>query len=366
MLSTLILLLSAALAQAQTKEEKTVALDAEQTLRQAEDSAAELMAKDLDSPLEFRFMRSRIESELKEYCDSIRRHRSIQTNCESKRKALASTFDKRQEALETSGKVDKFSAHFDRMESFESKYQDLRGLQEDGQNLAPDKLRRERLALDEAMAAYCPEAIRPDLAKGCLAAAKRIRNSLVDHEESIRSGGYAETPLSKRVYRNTKPVLRCFPDLPKIRDASLDYKISDPSGRYRYEHLTKSRFGYAIDIKLDELTKRDVNNPKRIQKKFSDPRNEKTYSMTVSTQFACAMGGPEKCRVDAISVQLSYAETPDRTISAMAGFPIKLDSSFELTLPLGEDEEEFRLSCMIASKARKGGWIYSDEAFEEK
>ena len=161
-------------------------------------------------------------------------------------------------------------------------------------------------------------------------------------------------------------MLRCIPSLPKIRNSDMEYKISDEAGRYRYEHLTKSKYGYALNVKLSEFTKRSVNRSKIINKKFSDPRNEKTYSFRVSTQFGCSMGGPENCRADALVLTLEHMDGPQTLNRAYAAFPIKVDSVFDLTLPMDDDHlEEFTLNCMIASKVRKGGWIYSDEGFEE-
>ena len=86
LLYILLLLPSADPALAQSKAEKIAALDAEQTFREAEEAAAGLIAKDLDSPTEFNYSRHPVEGRLGEYCDSMRRYSSIRKECERIRK----------------------------------------------------------------------------------------------------------------------------------------------------------------------------------------------------------------------------------------------------------------------------------------
>ncbi|MGZ3711029.1 MAG: hypothetical protein ACXVBE_04700, partial [Bdellovibrionota bacterium] len=173
----------------------------------------------------------------------------------------------------------------------------------------------------------------------------------------------------ERKHMDTTPIFRCFADLPKIKNPLLQYKISDPSGRDPYEHLTKSKLGYAFNVKLDEFLKSDVNHAISIRRIFSDPGSGKKYEVSISPTFSCGPDGatPPNCQVKSISISVSYVNPPEKNVAATATFPITLDSSFEISLPLNESKvDEFRMDCAIASTMRKGGWIYSDEFLEEK
>jgi len=366
---TFVALLLSPLAFAITKSETTAKLDAAQTFLDFEENVVELSELKIDSLSEFNSKRRQLENAFEKYCDSMKMYPSIKRQCEPRKKNANKQLNQRADFLAKTLKEDKQQAYADTLEEFNSRYVDLRGTQSNREVINPDILLQGRLALEKEILEYCPKAPRPELTKKCMRLARRLSSRLRQYEESIREGGFKEKPVSRRKFTNTTPVLRCFPRLPILRDPYRQYSISDPSGRYRYEHLIKTEFGYGLNVKLSKLRNRDVNNSLLIEKKFYDPKSAKSYEFSVSPVFSCAPGFATRpnCVVNSISISLAHEGEAEKRLSANAIVPITYDTTFSLSLPLDEDYiDEINVECVIASKIRKGGWVYSDEFFEEK
>jgi len=351
-----------------TESERIAHLDAKQTFQDFAKSVENLSKKDLDSLAEFESLRWTIDNSMKEYCDSMQKYPKIHRQCPPKIKWASEKLDKKAKYLKETFKTDWYAEAEKLIESFNSRNRDLRSAQDDGKNIDPDTLYRKRTALQAEMEEYCPKAPRENLALACRRILSLVKVQLANFEESLRDGSFEDKPASKKVYIDTDPVIRCFIDLPKLRDSSLAYKISDPSGRYRYEHMTKSEYGYAINLPLSKLVESPLNNSFHLQKNFSDPKNAKGFELQIGTIHSCVPDGatPPNCEVNSLSVYLTYSNPPENEKKVSASFPIKLDSDFDLELPIAEmGMERFNIRCAVASKMRRGGWIYSDEAFEE-
>lgn len=367
--SFLIGLILTQLSLAGPEAERVAMLDAEQSFVEFERSVADLITKPLESPVEFESLRWPVENGFKKYCESMKKYPAIHVKCPALEKSAKERLDKRQDFLKKTVKEDKYAAALGQIDSFYARSSQLRSVQPDGKNIAPDVLNQQRMTLEQEMAAYCPKAPRPELKKSCLAELERMRIQLANYEHDLRSGAFVDPPPSKKKYTATDPYFRCFPHLPKLRDKNLSYKISDGEGRYRYEHLVLTRWGYAINVKLSDFIKNGVNDSLTLQKKFTDPRNNKSYSAFISPSFSCAPDGknPPNCKPFAISVTLWHEAGDTKVAEARGRFFFAHDSELELVLPLDQNgAEEFRLSCAIVANMRKGGWIYSDEFFEEK
>jgi hypothetical protein len=129
--------------------------------------------------------------------------------------------------------------------------------------------------------------------------------------------------------------------------------------------MTNTRIGYAIDIKLREFTKNDVNNGIMIEKEFEDPRSSTLYRLALSPSFACAPGPASNCVVKNLEVRLFWRDPNGRETQTASSFPIKTDSTFEASISVDWDKQiSFALNCAVAAKIRKSGGIFSDSFFD--
>ncbi len=371
MISLIVILLLSPSTFATSNEYETALLDAEETFQQYQKSVAELIDSINDSPAKFESRRKSLEYDLDQYCDSMKKFSPIHKNCIAQKQLSTPILEKRYAHLKSLVKEDEddYEREFRDIEKFLDRAMALRVIQENGENIHPDVLQEKRMALESEMSKHCPKMTISGFKKHCHLQLERIKIKLANYEYDLRSGAYTDPPVSgRKVYTDRTPIFRCFFQLPNLRDRNLEYKLSDPSGRYRFEYMKKSRFDYAVSIPLAKIETSEINSGFSVRKTFTDPRNSKSYSIYISPVYACApgIGNPPNCKVNSIGITLSFIEPERLERSARASFPIKKDSSFDFSIPADDIETEgFGILCAIAAKMRTGGgWIYSDEVFD--